>query len=189
VVARNASVAIAGEVFGGETDLDERLFDVAAGGGSDREFQRRPALAQPGHHVFAAGNLFGERLLVGLEHQAALIAQQFHAAIARGVIADLEEHVLRDRVLGKADEGLDDFVGRDTGRAGIPDGERGDAVGVNVLGSFHELREAGQAIAGGGVMRAGDFGEDGVIALHDQRVLWLIDRDGHRARAGEYLVG
>jgi hypothetical protein len=63
-------------------------------------------------------------------------------------VDDVDEQRLRDGVAGEADERVDDLLRVVPGSPGVPQGQRGDAVGVDVLRRAFELREGGDRRAG-----------------------------------------
>ena len=56
------------------------------------------------------------------------------------------------------------------GGRGVPERERRQAVGVDVLGALLQLGERRDRVAGLGVQRVVDFQQDRAVALHDQRI-------------------
>ena len=62
---------------------------------------------------------------------------------------------------------------------GVPDGQRREAIGVDVLGALHELGERGERRPGLLGARRVDLQQDAAIALHDQSV---VGRQRHAVR-------
>ena len=62
---------------------------------------------------------------------------------------------------------------------GVPQRERRQAIGVDVLRGLLQLGEREQGVAGLGVERVVDFEQDGAVALHDRRIAGLYRHDGH----------
>ena len=75
-------------------------------------------------------------------------------------LPDLDEHVLRDRILGELNQRCRDLGGGDPGRAGVPNREGRNPVGVNVLGRLDKLGEPGERVAGPSIVRARNFRQD-----------------------------
>ena len=80
---------------------------------------------------------------------------QLQAAVAAHGVDDVDQQRLRDGVAREADERVDDLLRVVPGGAGVPQRERGDAVGVDVLGRAFELGERGDRRAGLGGGRDG----------------------------------
>ena len=175
------ALAVSGQVLRGKADLHQGLLDASAGNRFDAEGGRRKPLDQQRRDVLVAADLLGQRLVGRPEHQPGFVPIQLQPPIARGILADLHGHVLRHVVLGKLLERLHDFGGGDPGGAGVPDRQRRDAVGVDVLRRLDQLGEAGQAVPRSLIAGAIDLDQHGVVALHDQWILGVVC--GHRGVA------
>ena len=66
---------------------------------------------------------------------------QREAAVAVHRVGDVDEQGVRHRVAAVGEQGVDDLLGVVAGGAGVPQAERGEAVGVDVLGGALELGE------------------------------------------------
>ena len=170
------ALAVAGQVLGGKADLHQRLLDPPPARRIDHKRRGRPPLSQERADVLVAGDLFGQRLVGGLQQQAVVAPQQLQAAVAGGEVADLMLDVARHVVLGELAERRRHLLRGQPRRRRVPDGERRDAVGVNVLRRLDQLRKAGQRVAGRLVPRAVDLDEDRVIALNDERIVGAVTR-------------
>ena len=78
-----------------------------------RKAVRRKPCRQKGRHVLVAADLLGQRPIRRREDQAAFVAREPQPPIARGVVANLNRHVLRHIVFGELVEGSND-LGRGT---------------------------------------------------------------------------
>ena len=93
------------------------------------------------------------------------------AAVAGHGFGDVDKQGLGDWKAGVVFQDVDDLLGVVPGRAGIPQRERGDAVGVHVLGGSLELRKGSERGAGLGGLGMIHLEQDGLIRLHNQ---WSI---------------
>ena len=116
----------------------------------------------------ATGEFFQDRWLFGLENEAVgWVGVQADAAVAGHGFGDVDKQGLGDRKARVVFEDVDDLLGVVSGRAGIPQRERSNAVGVHVLGSALQLckgSERGAGLCGLGVIH---LEQDGLIRLHN----------------------
>ena len=106
------------------------------------------------------------------------IGDQLQAAVAVHGLGDLGEQGVGHRESRVGDEDVDDGFGVQPGGSGVPQGQRGDPVGVDVLGRPLQLGEGGDVAAG--VLGAGVG--DLLVGLDDQGA---IGRRGRR-HDGDY---
>ncbi len=94
---------------------------------------------------------------------------QLQPAVAGHGVDDVDQQRLRHRVAGETDQRVDHLFGVMAGGAGVPQRQRGDAVGVDVFGCAFQLGERRD----GGARRAGQlvvhFEQHRLVGLHDQR--------------------
>ena len=101
------------------------------------------------------------------------LADELQPAEPRHRLGDVDEQRVRDGVAAVAQQDVDDLLGVVAGGAGVPEPERGEAIGVDVLRRALELGERrDRAAARVGV---------GVVDLEQQR---LVALDDERARHG-----
>ena len=103
-------------------------------------------------------------------HQAEAVDGRLHelqAAVARHGVDDVDQQRLRHGVPRVRDQGVDHLLGVVPGGARVPQRERGDAVGVDVLGRTLEFGERGD----GGAGLRGEL----VIHLEQERLVGLDD--------------
>ena len=163
---------VAGEVFRGETELDERLLEPAPLGGGHHKVQRCRPRWQEGRERFLMRQLLRQRQVPRPEQQRAIVlARELETAVARGEVPHAGRHVAGQRVFRELPQRRHDAFCRLAHRAGVPDRERRDAVGVDMLWRLHQLGKPRQGIARLGVARVVHFEQHRVIALHDERVL------------------
>jgi hypothetical protein len=77
------------------------------------------------------------------------------------MVADLDEHMLRDRILAELNQRFGDLCGGDSGRAGIPNGEGRQPLSMHVLGRLDKFGEPRERVAGLSIERPGRFRQDG----------------------------
>ncbi len=86
---------------------------------------------------------------------------------------------MRDRVTGETNKCVDDLLRVMTGGPGVPECQRSDPVGVNMLGGAFQLRERGNRsprVHGHWMV---DFQQQGLVRLDNQ---WTI---GHFSPASQ----
>ena len=163
------TVHIPGEILCGPTDLEQHLLDAAAltvvhldGVVVDARTEHRCDLLVSQH--------FLEHCAVQADQRQAVHRRldQLQTPVARHGVDDVDEQRLRHRVPRERHQRVDDLLCVVTGGAGVPQRQRGDPVGVDVLGRTFEFGERGDR----GSRRAGllmvDFEQHGLIGLHDQ---------------------
>src|SRR5262249_1073663 len=69
---------------------------------------------------------------------------------------------------------LDHRGGGQAGGGGVPQRQGGEAVGVDGFGAFLQFRERRKRVAGLGVLWIVDLGQDGAVALDDERVGGIV---------------
>ena len=179
---------VSGEILDGVADLDEGLFDPAAGVPADQE---GVGVGPPGEEGVDGAVVLDldEEVFVGRgEPEVTGVVVEFEAesAVAGDVLSDLGEDVFGDGVFGELLEVTDDVLGGVAGGGGVPQREGGNAVGVHVVGALDELGEGGQGVAGGREAGIERFQQEGAVGLDDERVVG-IRRHG-RSRAGEQPI-
>ncbi len=169
-MTRSAPVGVAGEVLGRVADGDQPLLEHAAVKVLDGEGR----LVEPGAEVVAdpllAGQLLQQGPVGGDQPQCPVDPLERHPAVAPDQLAEVDRQVRRHRELAVGGQGVDHRLGRHPGRRGVPERERGQPVGVDVLRALLQLGERRDRVAGLGVKRVVDFEQDRAVALHDQRV-------------------
>ena len=88
-------------------------------------------------------------------------------AVAGHGLGDVDEQGVRDGVAAEVQQGVHDLLGVVAGGARVPEAERGQPVGVDVLGGALELRERRDRLAA--VLGAL------VVDLEEQRLVGLDD--------------
>ena len=174
------AVDVAGQVLGRPAQLDEHLLEVAALRGVDDDV----GLSEPGPQqalgALGAHDLLQDRHVGGVQDQAVGgVGEQLEAAVAAHRLGDLGEQGVRHREARVGDERVDDRLRVQARGARVPQGQRRDPVGVDVLGGALQLGEGGDGAAGLPGLGVGDLQEDGLVGLDDERA---VGRRGHRGR-------
>ncbi len=91
------------------------------------------------------------------------VGVETHAAVARHGLRDVDKQRLRHREPGVTLEDVDNLLGVVAGRAGVPESQGSDAVGVHVLRRALELREGSERDASGRGVLVIDLEKHGLI--------------------------
>ena len=164
------AVDVAGEVLGRPAELEEHLLEVAALAGVDDDRVGVDALADQRLDLGGAQHLLEDRSVDGLEDQAVRrVVEQLEPPVAVHRLGDVDEQGVRDRVAAVLQQRVDDLLGVVPGGPGVPQAERGQAIGVDVLRGALELgerRDGAAALVGVLVV---DLEQEGLVGLDDQR--------------------
>ena len=107
------------------------------------------------------------------------IALQPQPAVARHGLGDVDEQCVRDRVSRVGQQRVDDLLGVVARCSGVPQAQRREAVGVDVLGRALELGERRDLAAAGFGLVVIDLEQQGLVALDDQgSVGHVVPSDG-----------
>ena len=98
-------------------------------------------------------------------------------------VGDVDEQRVRHRVPGEPDQRVHHLLGVVPGRPGVPQPERGQPVGVHVLGGALQLRERGDRGPRVGGGRVVDLEQQGLVGLDDEGAVGH-GRAGSRAGVG-----
>ena len=178
------AVDVAGQVLGRPAQLDEHLLEVAALRGVDDDV----GLSEPGPQqalgALGAHDLLQDRHVGGVQDQAVGgVGEELEAPVAAHRLGDLGEQGVRHREARVGDEGVDDRLRVQARGARVPQGQRRDPVGVDVLRGALQLGEGGDGAAGLTGPGVGDLQEDGLVGLDDERAV------GGRRRRGRRVAG
>ena len=166
------AVDVAGQVLGRPAQLDEHLLEVTALGGVDDDVGLPEPGSQQALGALGAHDLLQDWHIGGVQDQAVGgVGEQLEAAVAAHRLGDLGEQGVRHREARVGDEGVDDRLGVQARRTRVPQGQRGDPVGVDVLGGTLQLGEGSDGAAGLAGSGAGDLQEDGLVGLDDERAV------------------
>ena len=163
------AVDVAGLVVGGPAGLDELALERAALGGVHGDRVVVHAGTQHRGDFLLAGDLGEHRAVGGVQHQpGGGVLLQGEAAVAVHRLGDVHQQRLRHREAAVAHQGVHDRLGVQSRGARVPQGQRGDAVGVHVLRRALQLGERRDGAAGGLVAVVVYLEEHGLVALDDE---------------------
>ena len=163
------TVHVAGLVLGRPAHLEQLLLEVATLGGVHEHAVLVDAGADQGLDLPVPQDLLEHRPVGRAQQEAVLVVLlQGQPAVAVHRLGDVDEQRVRHGVPAVRDERVDHLLGVMTGRPGVPQPERGDAVGVHVLGRPLELGEGGDGPARLLGTRVVDLEQEGLVALDDQ---------------------
>ena len=169
------AVDVSGEVLCRPADLVQLLLEPAALGGRDCHGVVIDPCAQHPADLLVAGNLLQDCRLGRFQDQpVSRMLVDAHPAIPRHRLGDIDKQSLRNREARVVLQHVHDLLRIVAGGAGVPQRQRRDAVGVDVLRGPLQFGERGQG-------RAGLIGTR-VIHLQEHRFVGLDDERacGHR---------
>ena len=136
VEAERLALCVAGLVGGGPADAEQRLLECAPIAETYGETVAVEAIAHQLRNHPVAHHLFEDGRVGGGERQSAAVevTHDHQPAVATHLVVDLGEHRRRHRVLGEPGQRRRHLARAQPGRSRIPQAERGDPVGVDVLG-------------------------------------------------------
>ena len=166
------AVDVARAILGGPADFQQRLLEIAAFAGVHHD--RVVVDARPDHRCdLLAPQHFGEDCPVGAHEDEPVhgMLVEPQPAVARHRLGDVDEHRMRDGVPAVPEQCVDDRLGVVAGGTGVPQSERRQPVGVDVLGCPLELgerRDLATRVLGGRVVH---LEEEGFVRLDDERAV------------------
>ena len=163
------AVDVPGEVLGRPAQLEQRLLEVAAlGGVHDDGVVVDPGAEHPGD-LLGAQHLLEHRPVVADQHQPVdRVLLQPQPAVARHRLGDVDQQRVRDGVAAVLQQRVDDLLGVVAGGARVPEAERRQPVGVDVLGRPLELGERRDRLAAVRGALVVDLEQQGLVGLDDQ---------------------
>ena len=163
------AVDVPGEVLGRPADLEQRLLEVAALGRVDDDGVVVDAGADHAGDLLGAQHLLEHRPVVADQHEAVHgVLLQPQPAVARHRLGDVDEQRVGDGVPAELQQGVDDLLGVVPGGARVPQPQRRQPVGVDVLRRPLELGERRDRLAAVGGALVVDLEQQRLVALHDQ---------------------
>ena len=166
------AVDVAGVVLGGPAQLEQRLLEVAPLGGVDDDGQIVDPGAEHALHLLGAQHLLEHRTVGAGEHEPVRrVLLEAEPAVAVHRLGDVDEQRVRHRVARVGEQGVDDLLGVVARRACVPQPQRGQPVGVDVLGGALELRERRDRLAAVDGQLVVDLEQEGLVRLDDERAV------------------
>ena len=155
--------------------LQQRVLEFAALGRVDQDGFGIDAFAELSDEIGLADELVEQSRLRCGQGQPVdrMVDEREHTETVHDV-DDVDEEFVRDRVLREFEEHVDDGFGIMTAGACVPQSQRSDLIGVDVLRGPRQLCERGDRhgrLDGEGMSR---FQQHSPIGLHDQRTIHSI---------------
>ena len=160
------------QVLGRPADLEQLLLEVAAlARGARRPVGVDPGARRPAAVIRLCRSTSSStgRSVVRSTSPCSVVLLQGQPAVAVHRLGDVDEQGVRHGIPAVRDQGVDDLLGVVPGGARVPQAQRGDPVGVDVLGGALELGERGDGPAGLLGARVVDLEQQRLVALDDQR--------------------
>ena len=121
---------------------------------------------------FDREHLFEDRPVVGVQHEpVGRVHRQLQASVAGHRLGDVDQQGVRHRVAAVPQQRVDHLLGVVAGGPRVPEPERGDAVGVDVLRCAFELGERRDRVPALVGERMVDLQQQRLVALDDQRTV------------------
>ena len=138
------AVDVAGQILCGPTDFEQHLLDAAALAVVHHDGVVVDAGAEHRRDLLVAQDFFEHRAVEADQGQAVNGAlHQLQPPVAGHHIDDVDQQRLRHGVARERHQRVDHLLGVVPGRAGVPQRQRGDAVGVDVFGRALQFGERG----------------------------------------------
>ena len=167
---KGRAIDVAGLVVGRPADLDERLLQAAAVGRLDADEVWADCLAKHRPDLLVAADLGQHCVVVRAQREAEdRIVLQHEPAVTAHRVDDVDEHRLRNVVAAEAKQRIDALLGVVPCGPRVPQRERGDAVGVDVLGCLLQLGKRRDRHTALGCVVVIDLQQQRAIRLDDQR--------------------
>ncbi len=129
------AVDVTGQVLGRPADLQQRLLEPSPLGRVHHDTVVVKARPEHRRDLLRPDDLGEHRAVDGAQHQPVRrVVLQPQPAVAVHGVGDVDEQRVRNGVAGEPDERVDDLFGVMAGGPGVPQRQRGDPVGVHVLG-------------------------------------------------------
>ena len=119
--------------------------------------------------LLATQHLLEHRAVGGVQDEpVGRVHLQLQASVATHRVGDVDEERVGHGIAGVTQQGVDDPLGVVSGGAGVPQTERREAVGVDVLRCAFELRKRCDRVAALRRQRVIDLEQQSLVALDDQ---------------------
>ena len=141
------AVDVAGEVLGGPADLEQRLLEPAALGRDGRRPCRCRCARRAAAAIFFWRSTSSSTARSSDDQNQPVdrVLDQLQPAVPVHRVGDVDEQRVRHRVAGVTHQRVDDLLGVVPGCSGVPQPERGQAVGVHVLGDCAPARRTARS--------------------------------------------
>jgi hypothetical protein len=171
-MAEDLAVDVPGEVLGGPAQLEQRLLDLAALGGVHGHGVGVDAGADQRGDPLGLQHLLQHRAVGGGQDQAVRrVLGEGEPAVAVHGLGDVDEQGVRHGVAAVLHQRVHHLLGVVPGGPRVPQAERGQPVGVDVLRRPLQLGEGRDGPAAGVGPLVVDLQEQGLVGLDDQRTI------------------
>ena len=164
------AVYVARQILGGPADLEQHLLDPAAFAGVHQYGVGVDAAPQHRGDFLVTQHFFEHRAVQAHQCEAVCgVLDQLQPAVAGHDVDDVDQQRLRNRVPREADQRVDHLLCVVPGRTGVPQRQRGDAIGMHMLGCALELGKRCDRRASVVGPFVAHLEQDGLVGLDDQR--------------------
>lgn len=140
-------------------------------------------------HFFQLADFREHELVVRLDDEALAVFFKAEQAVPGHVILNFRHHGLGNGVAALAFQALQHLGCPKSGGGGIPEGKMADAVGVEVLGTLHQLRKGSDGVAGGFIIRIVHLDHDFEVALDDDGAVTVHKLGKFKKRGNSWQDG
>ncbi len=162
------AVDVAGFVLGRPPDLEELLLEVAALARVHDDRVLVDAITDEGLDSLVPQHFREHGAVGGAQDEEPVLLGEGEAAVARHRVRDVDEQGVRHGVAAVRHQRIDDLLRVVSGRAGVPQTERSDAIGVDVLRRSLQLGERCNGAPCLGRLGVVDLEQEGLVALNNQ---------------------
>ena len=163
------AVDVPGEVLGRPAELEQRLLEVAALAGVDGHGLGLDPLTDHPGDLLGADDLLEHRAVDAAQHQPVhRMLVQPQAAVARHRLGHVDQQRMRHRVAAEGQQDVDHLLRVVAGSPRVPQTQRRQPVGVDVLRAPLELRERSDRLAARVRLLVVDLEEQRLVRLDDQ---------------------
>ena len=171
------AVHVSGQVLRRPAQLEQHLLQVAPLAGVHEDALGVEPLTDEGCHLLAAQHLFEHGDVDGLEHQAVLgVLHQLQPTVPGHRLGHVDQQRMRHRVARVLQQHVDHLLGVVPGSPRVPQPQRGQPVGVHVLGSSLQFGERCDRPSARGGLIVVDLQQQRLVALDDQ---WSVTHSVH----------
>ena len=115
-----------------------------------------------------------QQVVFGAKQKTAILFKQLEPSIPAHIVANIMKDVARHIVLAVLMQDINHLFRAHTRRAGIPEREGGQTIGVDMFRTLDQLAKCGQLIAAGFIPRVVHFKQYGAVGLDDKRIVGVV---------------
>lgn len=142
-----------------------------------KQYTTSPLLSIPGQPAcflklghYPAEHLSQVYRLSGFQDQAALVALQAQPPVASHELPHIGTHIAGDRVTAMSCQHIQDVAGTEPAGGGVPQGQMGYPVGMDILRALYQLRKAHELVPHLFEGWSAGVQEEGAVALDNERL-------------------